>query len=212
MHKITTFIPLFVILSFFNFQIQAQNWDIELLESVNKTSNPYAKGYSTFISETTIPLAFATPVIIGSVALINGNEEQLREAIYIGASIVSSSAIMYALKASINRERPYLTYPNRIDNYKVMTSTSMPSGHSSLAFSTATSLSLQYPKWYVIAPSFLWAGSVGFSRMNLGVHYPTDVLAGAALGVGSAYLTFLANKWFWKKYEAKKSYQTYLDW
>ncbi len=212
MHKITTFIPLFVILSFFNFQIQAQNWDIELLESVNKTSNPYAKGYSTFISETTIPLAFATPVIIGSVALINGNEEQLREAIYIGASIVSSSAIMYALKASINRERPYLTYPNRIDNYKVMTSTSMPSGHSSLAFSTATSLSLQYPKWYVIAPSFLWAGSVGFSRMNLGVHYPSDVLAGAALGAGSAYLTFLANKWFWKKHDAKKNLQTYLDW
>jgi membrane-associated phospholipid phosphatase len=107
--------------------------------------------------------------------------------------------LTYGLKAAIDRPRPYVTYPDIIDPYRFMTSKSMPSGHTSLAFTTATALSLKYPKWYVIAPSYFWACSVGYSRMNLGVHYPSDVLAGAALGAGSAYLTMLINDWFWEK-------------
>jgi membrane-associated phospholipid phosphatase len=50
------------------------------------------------------------------------------------------------------------------------------------AFALATSLSLSYPKCYIIVPSFAWASSVGYSRMDLGVHYPSDVLAGAIVG------------------------------
>jgi undecaprenyl-diphosphatase len=64
---------------------------------------------------------------------------------------------------------------------------SFPSGHTSSSFSAVTALSRAYPKWYVIAPSFLWAASVGYSRMYLGVHYPTDVTAGAVLGVGTSF-------------------------
>lgn len=80
----------------------------------------------------------------------------------------------------------------------------MPSGHTSLAFATATSLTLKYPKWYVAAPSYFWACSVGYSRMNLGVHYPSDIVAGALLGAGSAYLTYLVNDFFRKKMDNKK--------
>ena len=58
----------------------------------------------------------------------------------------------------------------------------------------ATSLSVKYPKWYVIAPSALWACSVGVSRMNEGVHYPSDVLAGAAIGAGCAVVNIYVNK------------------
>ena len=72
---------------------------------------------------------------------------------------------------------------------------SFPSGHTATAFALATSLSIRYPKWYVIAPSALWACSVGISRMNEGVHYPTDVLAGAALGAGFAVANIYINKW-----------------
>ena len=85
-----------------------------------------------------------------------------------------------------------------------MTSSSMPSGHTSLAFATATTLTLSYPKWYVIAPSYFWACSVGYSRMNLGVHYPSDVAAGALLGAGSAYITHLVNGWLRQKTNNKK--------
>jgi undecaprenyl-diphosphatase len=78
-------------------------------------------------------------------------------------------------------------------------SPSFPSGHTSVAFSTATSLYLAYPKWYVAVPAFTYAASVGYSRMYLGVHYPSDVLAGAVIGAGSAWLMYKANKWLFKK-------------
>ncbi|HSC36729.1 MAG TPA: phosphatase PAP2 family protein, partial [Chitinophagaceae bacterium] len=72
---------------------------------------------------------------------------------------------------------------------------SFPSGHTSSAFAMATSISMSYPKWYVIAPCYLWAGTVGVSRIVLGVHYPSDVLAGALVGMGSAYVTNRATRW-----------------
>ncbi len=65
---------------------------------------------------------------------------------------------------------------------------SFPSAHTSLAFNTATVLSLRYNNWYITTPVFLWASCVGYSRLKLGEHYPTDVLEGSVIGLGSAYM------------------------
>jgi membrane-associated phospholipid phosphatase len=130
---------------------------------------------------------------MGTVGLLRKDETLLRNAcITAGASIVNFG-ITAALKYSFNRTRPYITYPDIMQKSPVH-SPSFPSGHTSSAFATATSISLSYPKWYVIVPMFGWAGTVGYSRMYLGVHYPSDVLAGAALGTGTAWLTHYVNK------------------
>lgn len=205
MHKITTIILLILTLSFTNNNLSAQNWDIETLERLNNQSE--MKGFSTFISESTIITSFGIPVGIGITALVKDDDKMLKEALYIGVSQMINNGLTYALKLSFNRERPYDTYP-QLEPYKIMSSASFPSGHTSLAFSTATALSLQYPKWYIIAPSFLWASSVGYSRMNLGVHYPTDIIAGSILGAGSAYLTLKLNELFWEK----KNHKQILTW
>ena len=90
-----------------------------------------------------------------------------------------------------------MAHPDKIHAYGApdADSPSFPSGHTAAAFSLATSLSITYPKWYVIAPSAVWACGVGFARMNQGVHYPSDVVAGAAIGVGCAFVNVYVNRW-----------------
>jgi membrane-associated phospholipid phosphatase len=201
MRKFTTIILLSCTFSILSTFVSAQNADINLLRSIN--SNTATIGYSKFISNTTFEVAIGLPVIMSTVALIDKDDDLLKNAIYIGVSIGVGGVLTQAIKYSVNRPRPITLNDPTITAYEGERDLSFPSGHVSLAFSTATALCLKYPKWYVIVPSSLWACSVGYSRMNLGVHYPSDVLAGAVFGAGSAYLTYVINNWFWKKRKTK---------
>ena len=205
MCKFTTIILLSCAFSIFSPQISAQNADIELLRSINGSSSTGLRHYSSFISNTTPEAIIAVPLVMGTIALIEKNDDLLKNALYVGVSIGVSAGISYSMKYAFNRTRPYVTYPDlNVDPAIYESSSSFPSSHTSVAFATATALSLKYPKWYVIAPTYIWACSVGYSRMNLGLHYPSDVLAGAVIGSGSAYITYLVSKWYWKKNNNKK--------
>lgn len=204
MRKITTIILLCCAFLITCTDISAQNTDIELLKSFNQNESVLLRNYSKVASNTTVYLVLAAPLTLGTISLIEKNDDLLKDAIYICSATALDGIITYSLKKAIHRQRPYVSYPNEITAYATENSFSMPSGHTSLAFTTATALSLSYPKWYVIAPGYIWACSIGYSRMNLGVHYPSDVLAGAVLGAGSAFVTYKINQWYWKKREKKK--------
>lgn len=179
----------------------SQNWDINLLKDINLNRNTKLDPTFKAISASTMPLSFAIPAGAITFALIKKDDDSRKKALLVSSSLVGAALATTALKYTINRERPYEKYPE-IQNLTVEGSPSFPSAHTSFSFSLATSVSLAYPKWYVIAPAYLWAGSVGYSRMHLGVHYPSDVLAGAILGAGSTYLSYRLNNWMdaqWKK-------------
>ncbi len=180
----------------------AQNGDARALKFFNQQSSMY--GFSGVISNTTVYVSAAIPVAMGIAALATSDDELFKATIGTVAGMAITTGLTYGLKYSINRPRPYAKYPDYINNIHLEDSPSMPSGHTSIAFASATSLCLQFPKWYVIVPSSLWALSVGYSRMNLGVHYPTDVLTGAVLGAGSAYLSYKLNQLIWRKTGNKK--------
>jgi membrane-associated phospholipid phosphatase len=199
MRKFTTFILLCANFWLISQPVHAQNFDIDLLRKIN---SPNPSQLSIGISNTTIPISIALPLSLGCVALIEKNDDMMKNAIYIGVTLGVNGIATEVLKEAVKRPRPHSTYPD-IVSYSTETTLSFPSGHTSDAFATATALSLRYPQWYIIAPSYVWACSVGYSRMNLGVHYPSDVLAGAILGSGCAYVTNLVNNWFWNKPENK---------
>ncbi|HNX88935.1 MAG TPA: phosphatase PAP2 family protein [Paludibacteraceae bacterium] len=204
MRKITTIILLCCAFLITCTDISAQNTDIELLKSFNQNESVLLRNYSKVASNTTVYLVLAAPLTLGTISLIEKNDDLLKDAIYICSATALDGIITYSMKKAIHRQRPYVSFPNEVTAYATENSFSMPSGHTSLAFTTATALSLSYPKWYVIAPGYIWACSIGYSRMNLGVHYPSDVLAGAVLGAGSAFVTYKINQWYWKKREKKK--------
>lgn len=174
--------------------ISAQNWDINTLKTINGW---HVHGLSRGLSESAPILSVGIPAGMGIYALIKKDQPLLKDAIYIGTSVIEAVGVTYGLKHIIGRERPFVKYPDKIHPYGApsIDSPSFPSGHTAAAFSLATSLSITYPKWYVIAPSALWACGVGFARMNQGVHYPSDVMAGAAIGVGCAFANVYVNRW-----------------
>lgn len=184
--------------------IYSQNADIYLLRKINlgrteKLDEPFSN-----ISMTARPFSIAAPILVYGIGIIDKNKETRQKAVVMGASYFVATGISTTLKYAIERKRPYETYPD-IQKISGGGSPSFPSGHTSDAFSNATSLSLAFPKWYVIVPSYTYASAVGYSRMHLGVHYPSDVIVGALIGTGSAILCYKAQKWLnQKKHQRRK--------
>lgn len=177
----------------------AQSLDLKLLDKINSPVNPGPDKTWRFVTDKSRYVNVALPLSIAIAGFIKNDKELKTKAYEIGASELLAQGASFIVKRTLNRERPYLAHSDLITGKQFPTDPSMPSGHASNAFATATSLSLAFPKWYVIAPSFLYAGAVGYSRTYLGVHYPSDVLAGALLGSATAYFTFKAQKWLVKR-------------
>jgi membrane-associated phospholipid phosphatase len=195
---------IFLLLSLcLSMQLSAQNWDINTVKTINKWD---VHGLSRGLSASGVILPVGVPAAMGIYALIKKDQPLLKDATYIGTSVIEAVGITYAAKHIIGRDRPFVKYPDKIHVYGApdADSPSFPSGHTAAAFSLATSLSITYPKWYVIAPSAVWACGVGFARINQGVHYPSDVVAGAAIGVGCAFANIYINRWLNKILFKKK--------
>ena len=185
------------------FVASSQSIDIDILQKINvKRNTEFDPAFKT-ITNTAIPISIATPVMMYTIGLIQKDSLIKQKAVFIGETFLASAFVTIASKSIIKIDRPYVTHPS-IQPLSVEGSYSMPSGHTSSAFATATSLSMAFPKWYVVVPSFVWASSVGYSRMHLGVHYPSDVLVGALVGSGSAVLMNKANEWLNKKRKKNK--------
>lgn len=171
----------------------AQNLDIDLLKEINLNRNTKLDETFQYITDSAAIIAFGLPAIILLLSFIYKNTVHKRKTIIIGSSVLLSTIVATILKYSVNRSRPFEVY-NFIQNVGEGGSPSIPSGHTTDAFAIATAICLAYPKWYITLPTFLWAFAVGYSRMDLGVHYPSDVLAGALIGSGVSLLCYKINQ------------------
>jgi membrane-associated phospholipid phosphatase len=180
------------------FKTSAQNADIDLLKNINVGRNTNLDHTFEGISKSVYPVSLTLPIGLLGVGFIKKDKDLQRKGLTATVSLVVSFGTTYVLKRVIKRDRPYAKYPF-LQPAILETDPSFPSGHTTGAFTTATSLTLAYPKWYVAVPAYAWASTVAYSRMHLGVHYPTDILAGAIIGSGSAWLSHKANRWLQRK-------------
>ena len=105
------------------------------------------------------------------------------------------------LKNVLARPRPYDFFDDishRLAWGEMSTDYSFPSGHTLASFEAAVGLFIHHKKWGIAA--LVLAFFVSISRLFLLVHYPTDVLAGAALGTVFAILSAKIVDLLWKKY------------
>lgn len=99
----------------------------------------------------------------------------------VGATVWSVDAFVGFLKEAIDRPRPFRTVEGADPLTTFTVGHSMPSGHAATSFAGAVMLSVFFRRalpWLLAL-----AVAIAFSRIYVGVHYPFDVLAGAALGV-----------------------------
>ncbi|MFF6906608.1 bifunctional phosphatase PAP2/diacylglycerol kinase family protein [Streptomyces sp. NPDC012389] len=129
-------------------------------------------------------LWFGTAV---GIAALGSSARSRRAALRGVASLaVASAAINTVGKGAVRRQRPILDQVPVMRQLKRQPiTTSFPSGHAASAAAFATGVALESRGWgAVVAPV---AVAVAASRVYTGVHYPSDVLAGAALGIGAAF-------------------------
>ncbi len=100
---------------------------------------------------------------------------------------LTSALMIWLAKFIIVRERPFITHTD-IKKLSEAGSASFPSGHTTEAFAMAFAIMMVTNKWQFAVCSYAWAFLVAYSRMALGVHYPSDVLGGMVLGTLIAFI------------------------
>ena len=164
---------------------ERQSLDKHLFDRIYQIQRPAFRGVMRIADATAYPMFVAGPASAWLGVRLFRNNGDWEDAYRLTVSEMGAFGMTLALKYLARRTRPYVRYP-AIDSRTVDIAKrdpySFPSGHAALAFAQVVSWTLSHPRWYIAVPGYVWASSVALSRVWLGVHYPSDILAGAFIG------------------------------
>jgi membrane-associated phospholipid phosphatase len=124
--------------------------------------------------------------------------DQANAALFLFASVAVSGIIADIIKIIAGRYRPSELFAQGhygFDFFHIERAlTSFPSGHTVTAFALATAITYLWPKTHSVM--WVFAILIGISRLMIGAHYPSDVIAGAVVGIIS---TIIIIRYFYRK-------------
>lgn len=171
------------------------NWEIKFLDYIEQ--NLHSEKRTRYMKLAT--LIGEKGIFLGICILLLAIPKKTRKAATaMGLSLILEALICnLILKPAVGRKRPYDLKKKLELLIPKLKDASFPSGHTGATFSAAGALFFSRTKLWI--PAALMAMSTAFSRMYFYVHYPTDVLGGAALGLSSGWLAVKMQKVFGKR-------------
>jgi len=156
------------------------SFDISLLEWIQNHRIESLDGILSLFSAATTYISFGIILAIGIFSRVSRNG--LKKMVQMGLVLFLAALLTFALKNTVMRDRPFKAHES-IEKLTLGGDASFPSGHTMEAFSVAITVALLFRRRSVQVPAILWAILVAYSRMALGVHYPSDVLGGLLIGI-----------------------------
>lgn len=171
--------------------------DVKIFRAINNSQCGFLNTVIPVTDKSILFTSILVPATLFGVSRGNNNFYDENSSMLLALSEGVSAGIVFGMKNIFRRERPYKTLSNVYYNNSkfLLDKYSFPSGHSSMSFAMATSLTLRYPdKPILITGLYLYSTVISLGRIYLGVHYPSDVLAGMLIGSGSAAIVHFLRK------------------
>lgn len=176
--------------------------DNAILRYINQTATPFWDQFFLFITQLggIIGVLVITFLIVG---LLVKKKHYVR-GVFVVTSVGGASLITVLVKLLVGRERPALW-----EQLITEASYSFPSGHatasSALAFSLVIASWQTRWRWLIVSVGFIYTILVGYSRMYLGVHYPTDIIAAWTMSLAWVITTAsLTYGYIWRRRHTRK--------
>jgi undecaprenyl-diphosphatase len=123
--------------------------------------------------------------VAAGIAAVGGRPGRRAALRGVGSLALASATVNTVGKGAVRRARPLMEAVPAIRRLRRQpVTTSFPSGHAASAAAFAFGVAMESPRWGAAVAPVAW--SVAFSRVYTGVHYPSDVLVGAAIGACAA--------------------------
>lgn len=171
---------------------------LDFIAKLQLAGNPTITTILQFISDSITFVSFGVPLVMLIKGEVGVNKKRSRLSFfYVGLSIGLAGLVSYLIKKTTSIPRPY-EIDARISQWSVGGGYSFPSGHTTEAFASAIAIIFLYRDRRWAIPMLLWATTVAFSRIYLGVHYPFDVFGGMLIALT---VTFFMRSIFQQKTE-----------
>ena len=146
--------------------------------------------YRSISGDTLVPLVFGVATVgdliwaplVFWLYVFRKDSNEWTSSLMLAVAMVTAMSLTDLLKAAFNLPRPFqVPSLGIVARGEVPTNPAFPSGHTTNAFTVATVIWSRYPDWRI--PFILLAVATGVSMIILGLHFPSDVIGGAFLGV-----------------------------